>query len=153
MGYLSFIQLIPASVDQIQISHLEFCKALQGIWSPFLGNQQSLHPDDVIKWRHFPRYWSFVRGIHRPLVHSPRKCQWRGALMFSLICVWINGWVNNLWAGDLIHYRAHYDVIVTTKPQLNCSVVFLKIHSIHNNRTEIVQGVASNSIFSSPKPW
>ena len=24
----------------------------------------SLH-DDVIKWKHFPRYWPFVRGIHR----------------------------------------------------------------------------------------
>ena len=22
--------------------------------------------DDVIKWRHFPRHWPFVRGIHRP---------------------------------------------------------------------------------------
>ena len=22
--------------------------------------------DDVIKWKHFPRYWPFVRGIHRP---------------------------------------------------------------------------------------
>ena len=21
--------------------------------------------DDVIKWKHFPRYWPFVRGIHR----------------------------------------------------------------------------------------
>ena len=26
----------------------------------------SFHPhNDVIKWKHFPRYWSFVRGIHR----------------------------------------------------------------------------------------
>ena len=40
------------------------------------------------------------------------KGQWRGALMFSLICVWINGWVNNREAGDLRRYRAHYDVIV-----------------------------------------
>ena len=24
-----------------------------------------LHHDDVIKWKHFPRYWPFVRGIHR----------------------------------------------------------------------------------------
>ena len=32
--------------------------------------------------------------------------------MFSLICVWINGWVNNREAGDLIRYRAHYDVTV-----------------------------------------
>ena len=23
---------------------------------------------DVIKWKHFPRYWPFVRGIHRPPV-------------------------------------------------------------------------------------
>ena len=32
--------------------------------------------------------------------------------MFSLICVWIKDLVNNRGAGDLIRYRAHYDVIV-----------------------------------------
>ena len=42
--------------------------------------------DDVIKWKHFPRYWPFVRGIHRSPVNSPHKGQWRGALMFTLIC-------------------------------------------------------------------
>ena len=68
--------------------------------------------DDVIKWKDFPRYWPFVRGIHRSPVNSPHKGQWRGALMFSLIYVWINGWVNNNEAGDLMRYRAHYDVIV-----------------------------------------
>ena len=40
------------------------------------------------------------------------KSQWRGALMFSLIYTGINGWVNNLEAGDLRRHRAHYDVIV-----------------------------------------
>ena len=50
-----------------------------------MGTFSVLH-DDVIKWKHFPRYWSFVRGIHRPLVNSLHKGQWRGALMFSLIC-------------------------------------------------------------------
>ena len=44
--------------------------------------------------------------------NSPHKGQWRGVLIFSLICVWINGWVNNREAGDLRPYRAHYDVIV-----------------------------------------
>ena len=67
-------------------------------------------------WRHqmehFPRNWPFVRGIHRSPVNSPHKDQWRGALMFSLICVWINDWVNNREAGDLRRYRAHYDVIL-----------------------------------------
>ena len=43
---------------------------------------------------------------------SPHKGQWRGALMFSLICVWTNGWVNNREAGDLRRHRGHYDVIV-----------------------------------------
>ena len=38
--------------------------------------------------------------------------QWREALMFSLICAWINGWVNNGEAVDLRRHRAHYDVIV-----------------------------------------
>ena len=68
--------------------------------------------DDVIKWKHLSRYWPFVRGIHRSPVNSPHKGQWRGALMFSLICVWINGWVNNGEAGDLRRYRAHYYVTV-----------------------------------------
>ena len=45
-------------------------------------------------------------------VNSPHKGQWREALMFSLICVWINGWENNREAGDLRRYRAYYDVIV-----------------------------------------
>ena len=27
--------------------------------------------DDVIKWKHIPRYWPFVRGIHRSSVNSP----------------------------------------------------------------------------------
>ena len=68
--------------------------------------------DDVIKWTHFPRYWPFVRGIYQSPVNSPHKSQWRGALMFTLICTRINGWVNNREAGDLRRYRAHYDVIV-----------------------------------------
>ena len=32
--------------------------------------------------------------------------------LWSLICVWINGWVNNREAGDLRRHRAHYDVTV-----------------------------------------
>ena len=76
------------------------------------GNTNDLCHDDVIKWKHFPRYWPFVRGIHRSPVNSAHKGQWRGALMFPFICVWINGWVNNREAGDLRRTQAHYDVIV-----------------------------------------
>ena len=38
--------------------------------------------DNVIKWKHFPRYWPYVRGIHRSPVNSPHKGQGRGALIF-----------------------------------------------------------------------
>ena len=41
---------------------------------------------DVTKWKHFPRYWPFVRRIHRSPVNSTHKGKWRGTLMFSLIC-------------------------------------------------------------------
>ena len=68
-----------------------------------------------------PRYWSFVRGIHRSPVNSPHKGQWRGALMFSLICTRINGWVNNGEAGDLRRHRAHYDAIVMSTAPTVCN--------------------------------
>ena len=66
--------------------------------------------DDVIKWKHFPS--CFVCRMHRSPVNSPNKGQWRGTLVFSLICVWINGWLNNRGAGDFRRHRAHYDVIL-----------------------------------------
>ena len=56
--------------------------------------------DDIIRWKHFPHYWPFVWGIHLSPVNSQHKGQWRRALMFSLICVWIKGWVTNRESGD-----------------------------------------------------
>ena len=43
---------------------------------------------------------------------TSHKGQWRGALMISLICAWINGCVDNREAGDLRRHRARYDVSV-----------------------------------------
>ena len=89
-----------------------------------LGNH-----DGVLKWKHFPHNWPFVRGIHRSPVNSPHKGQWRVALMFSLICVWVNDWVNNREAGDLRHYRAHYDVTVMCSSNFECTVLELIIQN------------------------
>ena len=36
-------------------------------------NIEDFQHNDVIKWKHFPRYWPFVRGIHRSPVNSPTK--------------------------------------------------------------------------------
>ena len=84
--------------------------------------------NNVIKWKHFPcswwrhqmetfsRYWPFVQGIHWSPVNSPHKNQWRGALIFSLICTWINGWAIDREAGDLRRYRTNFDVPVMYWP-------------------------------------
>ena len=48
-------------------------------------------------------------------VDFPHKDYWRGALMFSLIYAWKNGWTDNRDAGDLRRHHVHYDVTVTSK--------------------------------------
>ena len=73
--------------------------------------------DDIIKWQHLPGYWFLVRGINQSPVGSSHKGQWHGALMFSLIYTWTNGWANNGDTGDLRCNHAQYDVTEMAK---NC---------------------------------
>ena len=92
---------------EYELSHLGKAWA-----TTMLGEMLNWKHNEVIKWKHFPCYWSFVWGIHQSLVNSLHKGQWREAFMFSLIFAWINGWVNNAEAGDLRCHHTHYDVIV-----------------------------------------
>ena len=71
-------------------------------------------------WRHQMEVLSAVLAICAG--NSPHKTQWRGALMFSLICAWINGWVNTRGAGDLRRNRAHYDVTVMSSALVHIDV-------------------------------
>ena len=89
--------------------------------------------NDVFKWKHFLRYWPFVPGIHRPSVNSPHKGQWRGALVFPLICAWINGWVNNRKVGDVRRQCAHYYVTVMTYSRM-CITCPCPLYRIYNNK-------------------
>ena len=43
-------------------------RAMRTLWS---ATSSSPH-DGVIKWKHFSRYWPFVRGIHWSPVNSPQ---------------------------------------------------------------------------------
>ena len=92
-------------------------------------------------------------------VNSPHKIQWRRALMFSLICAWINGWVNNDKAGDLKCHHAHYDVTVMSR-QDGCPVAngILKCISLNENfwvewnktlLKYVPYGIINNSTFRS----
>ena len=47
-----------------------YCVDMLELLSQMLDFRYGLH-DDVIKWKHFPRHWPFVWGIHRSLVNSP----------------------------------------------------------------------------------
>ena len=71
-------------------------------------------------WRHqmeaFSALLAICAGNSPASVNSPHKGQWRGALMFSLICAGTNGWANNQDAGHLRRHRAHYDVTVMFYP-------------------------------------
>ena len=94
--------------------------------------------DDVIKWKHVPCYWPFVRGIH----WSPHKGQWREALMFSLICAWIIGCLNNLEAGDLRRHWVHYDVTV----MMHAYSTFSPTELLPTSKAELVYVPAKASI-------
>ena len=92
-------------VDNKQIS---YCPIIvyngSTVWNRFVLYAHSIqyiylsYHDDVIKWKHFPRYWSFVRGLHRSVVNSPHRYQWSGALTFSLICA-LNKRLSKQWWG------------------------------------------------------
>ena len=116
-------------------------------------NEVSMH-DDVIKWKHFPRNWPFVREIHRSPVNCPHKGQWRGALMFSLIYAWINDWVNNREAGDLRRQHGHYDIIVMdnhTHYQPDCNKDIIPyLECIHNHTSSPKYNPQQNNKLS---PW
>ena len=94
-------------------------------------------PGDVIKLTHFPYYWPFVRGIHRLPVDSPPKGQWRGALIFPLICAWTNTWANNRDAGDLRRHCAQYDVTIM------CELYCIRSLKLNNslNSAVILHGI------------
>ena len=100
------------------------------IWVYILLRTQSISAikyGAVTKWKHFPRYWPFVKGIHRWPVDSPHKGQWRGALVFSLICACTNGWVNNRDASYLRRHRAHYDVTVMIYTRFHTFVLYFVV--------------------------
>ena len=118
-GYFDFLSPVRPHVTMSNILDIvdwlakHFSKSLpETISSTVLLARYQWYHDDVIKWKYFPLYWPFVRGIHWLPVNSPYKGQWCRALMLPLICPWINSWVNNREAGDLRCHRAHYDITV-----------------------------------------
>ena len=72
-------------------------------------NESNYH-DDVIKWNNFPRYWPFVRGIHRTKASD--------AELWWFLDLRLNKWLSE----QSRHHRTHYDVTV-----MLCSTVFTTV--------------------------
>ena len=80
----------------------------------------------------FPCYWPSC-GI---LIEFSHKGQWRGALVFSLICAWTSGWWNSREAGDLRRHRAHYDCNGLLTSVSRChKIAFTLIFSSHRGKS------------------
>ena len=83
--------------------------------------------DDIIKWKPFPCYWPFVRGIHHRTKASDTEL-W----CFLWSAPELSGWVNNREAGDLRCHHAHYviSVMMDTKKISCCQQNILLIIDI-----------------------
>ena len=136
-------------------------KALPELMLTMTSGPQSLTPgiehDDVMKWKHFPCYWPFERGIRRWPVNSPHKGRWRGALIFSFICAWINGWVNNreaLWfeTPSRSLWRHHNEWCTSKESNVTWALVRLKSRGsrlfyeklVRDNNKEIIKVSITN---------
>ena len=83
---LKLIHVIGAALNLTQSQSYDF-KTFVHTWMFLIWSRLVIRiRDNVIKWKHFPRYSPFVWEIHRSPVDSPHKGQWRGALMFSWSC-------------------------------------------------------------------
>ena len=93
-SFLLRIILTDKTYLKFNVMPAQTCNYLSIISHHFCGDK-SLYPLWRYQMETFSALLAFVRGIHRSSVNSLHKGQWRGALVFSLICAWINGWVNN----------------------------------------------------------
>ena len=105
-------------------------------WNPHTKGQQC-EKRSSSWWRQQMQTFSALLDIcpgNLPVpVNSPHKGQWRATFMFSLMCAWINRWVNNREAGDLRRHRAHYDVIVMSR------ITCLQVCHQHYGKTKYTQ--------------
>ena len=69
--------------------------------------------------------------------NSPVPGEFPRALMFTLICARINGWVNNRGADDLRRHRAHSDVIVMkiSGNKMDSCNIYIRCLSLQRTKT------------------
>ena len=82
--------------------------------------------DDVIKSEHFPRYWPFVRGIHRSSTNPQRPVTRTFDVFF--VCFFICAWTNqSLMVEQTIEIPVISDAIALIVTPLQCYMKTLDI--------------------------
>ena len=95
-------------------------------------------------WRHQMETFSAVLTIcagNLPVTSDfPIQRPATRILMFSVICAWMNAWVNNREAGDLKHHCAHYDVTVMNRVDIiaRCQQVADCWHSLKEDKDLLI---------------
>ena len=119
----------PSTCGPPCLDNIKTCFAQKySLWSRLPDCGLVIH-HDVIKWKHVPRYWPFVHGIHWSPVNSPHKGQWCGAhYNVTVTTTWQHGYGSTLaccqigakpWSGAmLIHWHFHLEVRASAKLQI-----------------------------------
>ena len=118
MNLTSLYVKLPARLHNIYWSSTNtYMRSITFVWISGNPDKISMKFQLVSSWwRHQMETFSALLAIcagNSPVSGEfPAKGQWRGALMFTLICARMNVWVNTHDAGDYRRHHAHYDVIV-----------------------------------------
>ena len=92
---------------------LKSCAAIgKKAYDSITSHKKEKNYDDVIQWKHFPRYWQFCGEFTGPRWIPRTKASDAERWCFLWSAPWINDWANNRESGDLRRHRANYDVIV-----------------------------------------
>ena len=105
--------------------------------SVLLLSAHELHYINILVMETFSALLAFCVRNSPVTGEFPLQSQWRGALMYSLICAWINSWANNGDTGDL---RCHYTLL-----SLHCNEKLLNSLLTWHLIAFIVQQLSENS--------
>ena len=116
-------------------------------------------PISLHEWKHFPRYWPFVRVIHRSPVNSPHKASDAELWCFLWSAPWINGWGNDHEARDSRRHPCHYDVTVMNALPIKIGIrwkyrfTLTSIPTKWSLRAVCCRGVCKHSLRSNVNTW
>ena len=129
----------------IVVTHSNLLKHRTSYTILFTNISEEHHFSNCPGWRHQMKIfsaWLAICAGNSP-VTGEFPAQRPVALVASLICVWINGCVNNREAGDLRRHRAHNDVIV-----------MMVVNIDHDEVNELMINSKGNvSVIKQPCPW